>query len=537
MVNVSKFIKDHIPLCVCTLGLAVLGYLGYHAVRWIINKCHKTKKIDQVAQTTISINHSTNSQILFLQQSESQKTLAATKIQSVIRGHLALKEMQVRKLEGTKSAAAIKIQSVCRGHLSRIKIRRHVLSYELFEKAMPYVRNSFTALKNVPRAPRGNTPVYLPKELPIVLKISGSPKSQERFDQMREARDICEENEYKHLVIPKARVYGGFIIESRLPITMNGTKEQIGFYIENRKRFTDAVIEFTGLLCQSRLSDITGQCRDPYGTLSETPVGRYDNVALYLEEDQGKIGLIDLEQFSPGCSKYCFSKCRDAVHLFPYHLEDIMIAAKKFDSNIEDYRKDLEKERDEALKRFKIAYEDHLDFVIKKGITLENPIAFEKLGSIRLEELKEVIKTKLIKENDYIWFKGCLGEKPAETLICFNEKAFPKILDAVYKLINDLLEFNLKAHESPISSNPQLLSVRTLSFNSINFHIHNKVYDEFIDTVSKSIGMLIFENQYSISDFSNIMFEVIIEELEGKEIAYYNPYFGYGCYATKCIFC
>lgn len=54
MVNISKFINEHIPLCVCTLGLAVLGYLGYHAVGWIISKCQRTEKIDQVAQKNIN---------------------------------------------------------------------------------------------------------------------------------------------------------------------------------------------------------------------------------------------------------------------------------------------------------------------------------------------------------------------------------------------------------------------------------------------------------------------------------------------------
>lgn len=54
MVNVSKFVREHTPLCVCILGLAVLGYLGYHAVRWIINKCHRTEKIDQIAKKNIS---------------------------------------------------------------------------------------------------------------------------------------------------------------------------------------------------------------------------------------------------------------------------------------------------------------------------------------------------------------------------------------------------------------------------------------------------------------------------------------------------
>lgn len=53
MVNVSNFVKDYIPLCVCTLGVAVLGYLGYHAVLCIINKCHNTEKIDQVAHVAL----------------------------------------------------------------------------------------------------------------------------------------------------------------------------------------------------------------------------------------------------------------------------------------------------------------------------------------------------------------------------------------------------------------------------------------------------------------------------------------------------
>lgn len=53
MASVSKFVKDHIPLCVCTVGIAILGYLGYRAVRWIVNKCQRTKKVDHVAQKNI----------------------------------------------------------------------------------------------------------------------------------------------------------------------------------------------------------------------------------------------------------------------------------------------------------------------------------------------------------------------------------------------------------------------------------------------------------------------------------------------------
>jgi hypothetical protein len=49
-----NFIKAHLPLVLCTAGIAVIGYLGYHAVRWIIDKCSKTEKIDGIAQKIIS---------------------------------------------------------------------------------------------------------------------------------------------------------------------------------------------------------------------------------------------------------------------------------------------------------------------------------------------------------------------------------------------------------------------------------------------------------------------------------------------------
>jgi hypothetical protein len=50
MVSISKFAKEHLPLCICTLGTAIIGYLGYRAVRWIINKCQRTEKINDVAK-------------------------------------------------------------------------------------------------------------------------------------------------------------------------------------------------------------------------------------------------------------------------------------------------------------------------------------------------------------------------------------------------------------------------------------------------------------------------------------------------------
>jgi ribosomal protein S18 acetylase RimI-like enzyme len=156
MINVSKFVKDHIPLCVCTFGIAVLGYLGYHAVQWIISKCSKTEKIDHIAQKTIgstlphkvspSNNYIANPQIFPLTpmtasrqyqevqvhkialrlKSESQKNVAATKIQIAYRGHTArlpARKLRNEKLEEQREAAAIRIQSICRRHLAKTKLK------------------------------------------------------------------------------------------------------------------------------------------------------------------------------------------------------------------------------------------------------------------------------------------------------------------------------------------------------------------------------------------------------------------------------
>lgn len=53
MLSIKKFVKENTFLCICTLGLAIVGYLGYHSVRWIINKCQRTQKVDVVAQQNL----------------------------------------------------------------------------------------------------------------------------------------------------------------------------------------------------------------------------------------------------------------------------------------------------------------------------------------------------------------------------------------------------------------------------------------------------------------------------------------------------
>jgi len=243
MINLSRIIKVATPAWICSVGVAIIGYLAFRVVKWIICKCEKTERIDQLANAVLP------------------------KSQPCARGYLA--------------------------KLKADKLRGRFLSAALFEKAKTFV-DPPANLSDLPRASACKTPVYFPHDLPVVLKQSGAVKAQERFEKMWQARDICEKNGYSHLVLSIARLYGDFIIENKLPITFQSTKEQIGLYVENHDKFTRAVEEFTRLLFQSDFYDIT----EYYGW-AETVMGRYDNVSLYLEENRGRIGLLDLECFSP----------------------------------------------------------------------------------------------------------------------------------------------------------------------------------------------------------------------------------------------
>lgn len=134
MIDISKFVRERAPLCICTLGVAILGYLGYHAVRWIINKCHKTEKIDSAAQRAIG---SALSEMISLSNSQGANPHNSL---PQITGSKRVEEMQVEEIalrqKGEReTAAAEKIQSAYRGHIARVALQK--LQVERLEKQQP----------------------------------------------------------------------------------------------------------------------------------------------------------------------------------------------------------------------------------------------------------------------------------------------------------------------------------------------------------------------------------------------------------------
>lgn len=323
MTNPSRTINhlrcnaSNIPLYICTTGCTL--YLGYRVVRWIIGKCQTTNPIEQVVQNQIQT------------QIQTSTLVPSPSVQATIKKYV---------LDPAKYTLDDAVVAQAKFYLDDLQLCR-----------------------SLPRAPQGNTPVYVPKELPVVLKCCGNGIAQCRFSKTMQAVTLCEQNGYKRLIVPKVQVYKHFIIEDKLPV-MYSKKANIGLYVENREKFTRTAREFMGILCQASFTDLLG-----YDSLFSSLVPRYDNACfLFGTEDGSQVGLVgflDLEQFTPIAGprelQSYLDACTIAIYFFPYHLEDILDIVKEYDSTILNHREELEKSQKAVLEYFQRIYLDHAE--------------------------------------------------------------------------------------------------------------------------------------------------------------------------------
>lgn len=485
-------------------------------------------------------------ELVYLAEKKSSFWAAALKVASYCTLILPLLALAVKAVLRSKhhfadaaafeAPAATKIQAFGRIVLAKAelsKLKRHYLSFDLFEKAKAYC-GSLTILRGLPRAMHGKTDVYLPKDLPVVLKCSGGKESKERLEKMGEARTVCEQSGYKKLVIPKARIHGEMLIESRLPISAHDFKEQMGLYVENLDLFNSAVREFTGFCCRVSLTDLVAVPLDDslyyYEELSQVPMGRYDNVPVFIEDGEGKIGLIDLESLEPLPTRsietqnvwdeHIKRSCSDIICLFPYHFDAILEEAAKVCPEIEDLREFLEEVRSNALKRFELTYVGHKQCVQSKGITLQNPHEFVRREIREKEKLENAVRALLEEKLLSEGFETAFSE--------FKEQVLLAALDAAYAFISALLTSNL-ANQAEITSWEQLLLGRSLEFNE-----HFEQYEVFYKAVLSRLDTFAFKNVAAKRALVSELLKLLLQALaENGEIAYYNSNAGMG----QCIFC
>jgi len=434
------------------------------------------------------------------------------------------------------------------------KYAEKMLPLALFEKSKKYMDVNFDVTK-LSRAPAGKTQVYLPKDLPIVLKLSGSPQNKQRFEQMQQAREILKKNHYQHLVIPKARINGEWIIESRLSIAEHELKKVIGFYKENTAFFTEAVKEFTGFLCQGEFTDFVSYSNSVMEMgFRFAGVGRYDNVTLLsIENGIGKIGLIDLEHFTPGTQSInYFESCLSAICLFPYHFQEIVEEVSKYCPSLMsdgENKERLEKCRDDALGRFRDFYEVHLAFIQEKQITMDNPLKMVEISDDRRLVITDKILSRVREEHQKERgpLQNCLGASSEDTLKLLQDNC-SKILDSVLDFLSQSIKEKIVL-EGNVSSDRELLDYRTLfvrcdgqSLDGMN----RGIYDILCPIIAATDKNSSIKKNKDFSEqlkqmlipvkMADVIVDCIFQQLlEGREIAYYHPGSGIGGHERRII--
>ncbi len=511
------------------------------------------------------------------------KEIAANLIQKTFFKYLGIRKIQRQKNHASmqrvfieltekfkQKRAATVIQSIYRGHQVRCQLNQHFLPVALFKAAKPSIASG--QIRQFSRSSSGKTPVCFHPDLPVIFKQSGSPQNSKRLISMIQAREVCQKHGYTSLVIPEARIHGDFIIERCLPLRDGlDQKKQVGLYVEHQELFIKAVEEFTAFLCQTTLDDLSGQNNDFWICLCSTRVGRYDNVALYLDEQkEAKIGLIDLETFSsiPSTSpKAVYQACLQAIRLFPLHFEQILAVAKRFDPQIGQYENDLQDERKQLLDYLDVIYRRHRTFAEEKGIVpgkdqaiSEKPERLDEFAGSMLA-LWDSLRGKLSKIGSYeslvalrsyeaftpeqisLFFSSqdptdippfiqpadrkelVLSEDKLKTL---KEETFPELYAIALRFMNRLLEGKIS------SSYPSMLFNRSLIFDE-----KSPSYLALQEEVSAELSKVLpFQNDFQKKYATDCIVKGIFQELVRiGNIAYYNPEFGFRSNPQHCIFC
>lgn len=375
---------------------------------------------------------------------------------------------------------------------------------------------------SIRQAKGGKTRVYLPEKLPeVVLKKSGRKEGIERFHQMQGVRNILKEQKASHLIIPKANLVKGYLVEERLPINVDRF-HNIGLYLSDPRAFDDAVREMTRLFSKVNLSDLVNPQLHPISHIKG--VGddiRYDNLPLYVVEEngvkKGKIGLIDLEHMQ---NKPKPEGLEVLARIFPLHVDIIKEEAKNLKLKVNE--KNLTNAAERGKKYFKGGYTDHLEWIKQKGLTSQ-PI---QVSPEREKELTKLVEKELLKlnqgSNALLQRKGLGGEfeknfftqDSHQTAKALAANLTPIIIDSIKTQVEKKLN---KAQGKELSES-KLLKIRSPLLKRPKLH-------EEVEKLLTENSAITFKRQLCGHELiAEQITHVVLEELvKGGEIFSYDP--------------
>lgn len=199
-----------------------------------------------------------------------------------------------------------------------------LISPEEENAAIQYVAKD--ALEKLPKSPWGQTNVYLPCDLSLVIKELGQDRAVRRVSANLNATALCRELGLRHLIIPRFGLSGDYTFEQHLPVADVNLRSQTSLYASHRDCFVQAAKEFSAFLIKSNFPDILTWSH-PYQTEDKIPLGRFDNLPFFLKNGRGCVGLVDLGGYKVRHQNPCeleIEECvKTAIALFPYHLEEV----------------------------------------------------------------------------------------------------------------------------------------------------------------------------------------------------------------------
>lgn len=272
-----------------------------------------------------------------------------------------------------QNLAAIKIQKHIRGHLVRkahLPRNMHSPGHTLYQDYANQCRKTNAKDADlIPRAKDGNTPVYLPQEMPkVILKKSGRDNAILRFQQMQHVRSIVSSQKSSHLTIPRANLFEKFLVEERLPIQSNCI-HNMELYTAQPELFDEAVREMTRLFSVMSIGDLVIKGTNYLGKIAGVKdYVRYDNLPFYIIEKNGKkegmLGLIDLEQSYDGPSP---EGIVNLARIFPYHVDVIKNEAKRLNMKVDEAAIELAAMK--GKKSLDFVFNDHHQWLQQKKVS------------------------------------------------------------------------------------------------------------------------------------------------------------------------